>query len=33
MFFGCTSLKELIISSFNSDNVTDMSEMFFGCIH
>ena len=31
MFFGCTSLKELNLNNFNTNNVTDMSCMFSGC--
>ena len=31
MFNGCSSLKELNISNFNTDNVTNMSCMFNGC--
>ena len=30
MFFGCTSLKELDLTSFNTENVIDMSYMFCG---
>ena len=29
MFSGCESLTSLELSSFNTENVTDMSEMFF----
>jgi surface protein len=31
MFYNCSSLKELNISNFNTDNVKDMSCMFKGC--
>ena len=31
MFSGCSSLKELNLSNFNTNNVTDMSWMFFKC--
>ena len=31
MFFGCLSLKEINLSNFNTNNVTDMSGMFSGC--
>ena len=31
MFAGCMSLKELDLSSFNTNNVTDMREMFITC--
>ena len=30
MFFNCSSLKEINLSNFNYNNVTDMSRMFFG---
>ena len=29
--FQCSSLKHLNLSNFNTDNVTDISYMFFGC--
>ena len=29
MFWGCSSLKSLVLSSFNTYNVTDMSKIFF----
>ena len=32
MFYGCSSLKELNLNNFNTNNVTDMSGMFSGCI-
>ena len=32
MFFECSSLKEINLSSFNTQNVTDMSAMFGGCL-
>lgn len=31
MFYYCTSLKSLDLSTFNTANVTDMSGMFFSC--
>ena len=31
MFYGCSSLKELNLSNFNTNNVTLMSDMFNGC--
>ena len=31
MFFKCSSLKELNISNFNTNNVTNMNDMFSGC--
>ena len=31
MFNGCSSLKELNLSNFNTNNVTNMRGMFFGC--
>ena len=31
MFIGCSSLKELNLSNFNTNNVTNMYEMFYGC--
>ena len=31
MFFCCSSLKELNLTNFNTDNVTNMSYMFCGC--
>ena len=31
MFSECSSLKELNLSSFITDNVTDMNSMFSGC--
>ena len=31
MFCGCSSLKELNISNFNTNNVTNMQYMFSGC--
>ena len=31
MFRGCSSLKELNLSNFNTNNVTDMKYMFSGC--
>ena len=32
MFDGCSSLKELNLNNFNTNNVTYMSGMFFGCL-
>ena len=31
MFYGCSSLKELNLSNFNTNNVKVMVFMFFGC--
>ena len=31
MFKGCSSLKELNLNNFNTNNVTNMSNMFYGC--
>ena len=31
MFHGCSSLKELNLSNFNTNNVTNMRSMFYGC--
>ena len=31
MFFGCSTLKELNLTNFNTDNVTDMIRMFSEC--
>ena len=31
MFSGCSSLKELNLSNFNTNNVNDMYRMFYGC--
>ena len=31
MFYGCSSLKELNLNNFNTNNVTDMRSMFYGC--
>ena len=31
MFSGCSSLKELNLNNFNTNNVTDMRSMFEGC--
>ena len=31
MFYGCSSLKSIDLSSFNTTNVKDMSGMFWGC--
>ena len=32
MFYRCSSLKELNLNNFNTNNVTDMSYMFNGCL-
>ena len=32
MFLGCSSLKELNLNNFNTNNVTNMSYMFYGCL-
>ena len=31
MFYGCSSLKTLNLSNFNTNNVTDMMWMFYDC--
>ena len=31
MFFGCSSLKELNLNNFNTNNITDMNCMFSQC--
>ena len=31
MFFGCSSLKELNVSNFYTNNVTIICYMFYGC--
>ena len=31
MFYGCSSLQSINLSSFNTTNVEDMSYMFRGC--
>ena len=31
MFIGCSSLIELNLDNFNTNNVTDMSDMFYEC--
>ena len=31
MFSNCSSLEEIDLSHFNTDNVINMSCMFFGC--
>ena len=31
MFYGCSALKELNLSNFNINNVTDMEGMFSWC--
>ena len=32
MFSWCSSLKELNLSNFNTNNVTNMKEMLYECI-
>ena len=31
MFWGCSSLQSINLSSFNTNNVKNMSSMFEGC--
>ena len=31
IFYGCSSLKELNLNNFNTNNVTNMRGMFSGC--
>jgi surface protein len=31
MFYGCSSLQSINLSSFNTTNVENMSGMFLGC--
>ena len=31
MFYGCSSLKELFLTNFNTNKVTNMEGMFFDC--
>ena len=31
MFYKCSSLNELNLSNFNTNNVTNMKDMFSGC--
>ena len=31
MFYGCSALKELNLSNFNTNNVTNMEYMFSDC--
>ena len=31
MFYNCSSLNNLNVTNFDTQNVTDMSEMFDGC--
>ncbi len=31
MFFGCSSLKKINLSNFNTKNVIYMNHMFYGC--
>ena len=32
MFYGCSSLKELNLSNFNTNKVKNMNNMFSGCL-
>ena len=32
MFYGCSSLASLDLSSFDTSSATDMSDMFYGCL-
>ena len=32
MFYKCSSIKELNLNNFNTNNVTDMNCMFYGCL-
>ena len=32
MFWECSSLKELNLNNFNTNNVTNMNDMFSGCL-
>ena len=31
MFYGCKNLTELDLSSFNTNNITNISDMFKSC--
>ena len=31
MFYNCTNLQNIDLSSFNTQNVTDIKDMFSGC--
>ena len=31
MFYGCSKIKELNLNNFNTNNVTNMRWMFYGC--
>ena len=31
MFYGCSSLKEINLTNFNTNDVTNMNHMFYGC--
>ena len=31
LFSGCSSLKKLVLSNFNTDNVIDMNYLLFNC--
>ena len=31
VFSGCSSLKELNLTNFNTEKVTDMFGLFYGC--
>ena len=32
MFYGCSSLEELDLRSFNTDKVVNMNDMFYKCL-
>ena len=32
MFYNCSSIKELNLSNFNTNNVTNMEGMFYNCL-
>ena len=31
MFYGCSSLSNIDLSNFNTNNVTEMHDIFYGC--
>ena len=31
LFFNCSSLKSIDLTSFNTNNITDISFMFYNC--
>ena len=31
MFYECSSLNSIYLSNFNTNNVTNMRDMFYGC--